>query len=349
MRHERPPFLNNRASRRFVLKAIGIGITAAIAGNLKELSEAPNPPPIPELRGGHTPPERLPDDILQENELATAHITIYNTADTQLYLRKSSLDIPIFKDAKEGNHEVIIVLVDHHSVSLKAVEKLPADTRLAWEAITSTPEQEYNDFLSFRKKILKSNKAEDQIVRKTAFKGLKRMRNKEAWMKDYFENDGPWGQLVKGKDIPGYYWMSKKPETKNFLLHHPEAANKIYIFLAVGAKGAPLPKHSYPEPKWIEQYSTGDPKEGWNYRFFSPFTGFTLRHEISHYETYPFNRNSSYPHEWETDTLAYKRIKEAWEKFQSTGDSTGYPFVFVTKDGITITKSQKTSSKNNAA
>lgn len=42
--------------------------------------------------------------------------------------------------------------------------------------------------------------------------------------------------------------------------------------------------------------------------------------------------------ERDTDHIALETILKAWKKYQETGDTIGYPFVFVTKEGITITK-----------
>lgn len=46
--------------------------------------------------------------------------------------------------------------------------------------------------------------------------------------------------------------------------------------------------------------------------------------------------------EYEADTLMFNSIVDAWDKYQKTGDSSGYPFVFVTPEGIIITKKSPT-------
>jgi len=67
----------------------------------------------------------LPQDILSPEELSASNIRINNTSETELYLRKEVFDFDLFKDAKEGKlDEVVITLVDDDSLSWNALGKI---------------------------------------------------------------------------------------------------------------------------------------------------------------------------------------------------------------------------------
>lgn len=85
---------------------------------------------------------------------------------------------------------------------------------------------------------------------------------------------------------------------------------------------------SYPRPdrfKVDRQYYPGDyiVTEG-------ETRGFSLWHEVSHHV--------SGTAEGEADELALKNIANAWEYFRRTGDSSRYPFIFKTDEGLIFTK-----------
>lgn len=116
----------------------------------------------------------------------------------------------------------------------------------------------------------------------------------------------------------------------------------MYIFLAVGEPLAPHPKQSYPNPKQIEE-TNKLPARGYRFGYLG-LPGFVLRHEIEHYEDDPNlgktlpGYKETLPFEYQIDTLAYESIVKAWEKYQKTGDTSGYPFIFETKEGLIFTK-----------
>lgn len=136
-----------RFPRRTILKGAGKGalaITAAAAtGAVPDIfkyestvllntnpAEKLNLPPRP---------EGLPEDVLTEKELKAMNITINQTERVQLYLRRSALDMPLYKEAAEGKTPVVISLVDSEALSWDAVDKLPPDARLAWQSLESHP------------------------------------------------------------------------------------------------------------------------------------------------------------------------------------------------------------------
>lgn len=135
------------------------------------------------------------------------------------------------------------------------------------------------------------------------------------------------------KDINPKYFDPGQGQRVAFVQKHPQWLGKVYIYLSIGGKFEPHPRQSYPSPEFFEvnqefTKSIGyhvHPKEG---------PGFSLHHEVAHYETDEHGITGEY----ESDRIAYERLMKAWQKFQETGDSSGYPFVFVTPEGITITK-----------
>ena len=105
----------------------------------------PNTKEVPQPR--FEKPEGLPEDILTNKELAQNNIKIYQTAETQLYLRKSALEIPILKDAAEGKIPgVVISLVDHDRLSWSALDRLPPDARSVAQAMNYHPSEWSNDY-----------------------------------------------------------------------------------------------------------------------------------------------------------------------------------------------------------
>lgn len=112
----------------------------------------------------------------------------------------------------------------------------------------------------------------------------------------------------------------------------PNGSNKAFIFLCVGGEVEPDPKQSFPGP---QQFSLSPDKNSYSVFSKDELPGFIIRHEAGHYEgkdpDYIENENLA-------DRAAYERLIEAWKKYQQTGDATGYPFVFVSKRGVTVTQ-----------
>lgn len=105
------------------------------------------------------PDSLLPADTLTEEELRAANITIYQTPITQLYLRREALKIPIFQDAANGKLDgVVISLVDHDRLSWAAIDKLPDDARLIFQALESHPsewsEKSWNDVKRYTQEVI---------------------------------------------------------------------------------------------------------------------------------------------------------------------------------------------------
>lgn len=124
---------------------------------------------------------------------------------------------------------------------------------------------------------------------------------------------------------------------KRLLQEHPELQGKVFIFLAVGGKKKPDPTDSYPSPdkyKDMEVHNLQEAEAQGRYRFFGPYTaGSIFRHEASHYGDGEFARS-----EYEADTGGFESVVRAWETKQTTGRTDGYPIVFITSEGITVTK-----------
>lgn len=294
-----------RSLLRLGARAAAAGAITATIGlpertNDDHLNHA-NTTPIPEATQNHPPhesPKELPQDILGEGELESANIRIGQADKVKIYLRKSVFQFPLFKDAKDGKlDEVVIVLSDYRNLlNAKASHTFPQDAKLLWKSL------------------------------------------------DYVSDENQYG--INGTLINAEVLNDLSPD---FIKSHPEYARKIYIFL--GAE-AVKPTDSLPDPQWIEQYSRlhylkSDTDLEKTYHFYPRTkldTGFALRHEVSHYKSDPKQGERSFNPEGKTDAIAFKGIKEAWRKYQETGDTSGYPFVFVTEKGITITKNQKLST-----
>lgn len=335
----------------------------------------------------YSKPEGLPEDILTKEELAKAGITVYQTPDVQLYIRREALEIPVFKDAaKKRIDGLTISLVDHDRISWNAVNKLPYEARKAWQDVNPHPKQWKEPYwdnlvkyfkdkrdwygktkeltseilgldeelfnidmrkielligagadleeamrlqrereeLAVKLRLLRSQQIESALIGEHKLNELLDVavgpRDKAI---EYFAENGRDDSYVTGQIL--------KPN-KSF-------RRKAFIYVCVGKDQKPSPDQSLPNPDWfVIEGENGPVYLGENN------SGFTLRHEIGHYEGKRQESDNEKEREDEADELAYVGIAKAWKQYQETGDTSGYPFVFVTDEGITITKNIATSN-----
>lgn len=280
-------------------------------------------------------PENLRKELLSDRELTEKHIKIYQAPKTKLYLRRSALQFPLLRDAGERKlDEVVIFLVDHHSLNHhnpQVWDSLPNEVKLMWGGFMT--EDGKKKEVEEARKYFEAKVENDQSILErfqdrtglpedfqkaldTLPEALKRSRrllkmleeNPQEALKIINETDRTLlGVTLSGRLLP-----------RQFLIEHPEFASKVMVGLAVGGKAGPRPEQSYP-----------------NQIFPLPkIPGYTIRHELAHY-----NAETQLVHsEEEADKILLEGILEASEKFRQNGDSSGYPFVFVNRQGVTITK-----------
>lgn len=305
-------------SRRRVLKGIGAGIAASALSFIPDSRN--NQKAIIRKRSSYSRegsniddidskrvPDKLPEDVLSDEELKKKHITINNSQSTKLYLRKEALNFPIFRDSgKIGFDGVVITLVDSPTVSWNSADTMPEDAKKIFRE-EYDPEDDRKQIRETIKRY--DRKLDDLDKEKTRAVEASHWREVyEEIIKDYqnnldnvLETGGPLGIIMDKRR-----WFQ---------------GGKIYIFLAVGGHQKPNPKHSYLDP-----YGGYPPDD--KYAFVLP-AGYVIRHELSHY---------GHPDESEADILAANSLVDALEKYKKTGDSSGYAFVFVNDRGITITR-----------
>lgn len=303
-----------------------------------------------------------------DSPLIAANIRIYPTPNVQLYLRRSALDIPLFKDAQAGtfNH-VSIVLVDSERL-------FPQDV------FQNTPAEGLGLYRVYRRLF------EEEVKPKQE----KRIESLEQWIE---ENEGKWlrgeieedmyrtvknyykEELMKGRkrlsgfDAPLGIFMdgrTYKEEAPQFLEGESEdLSSSIAIYMVVGGKMKPHPDQSYPSR---EKFPDRDDVDSFisaivgDYRVKSESVtaGFVIHHEVAHYETNHV-ANLLGSSEYQTDTKALDRIGQAKRDLEdakkrkrivnSSGStsllpriSNSYPFIFVTNEGLIITKNLNTDS-----
>ncbi|HBQ50822.1 hypothetical protein A3B42_03295 [Candidatus Daviesbacteria bacterium RIFCSPLOWO2_01_FULL_38_10] len=324
-------------SRRRFLKNVAKG--AAVVGGLAVAAKVLPPILFPEgispEDGDNSPstplPEGLSADTLTQQELEKAHIRIIPTPKVALYLRKGIFDFPLFEYARRGGlKEVVVVLVDHPSLSWNARDKLPEDIKPIYESGIVNPREksapEYKSKLN-PQQLEQAIVSESENTTKT---GTIIRLDYPYW----YVNSSPVSDLLMTKGFSG---EAKRLKRGARLRSNSELINKIFVFVAVGGKQEPSPDQSYLSPdQFSEIPGARGPSfydEG-TYRFIKPNTaGVILRHESSHYSS------SSTKPEYYADTEMFKFITRAWEKKQK-GDTSGYAFVFVTNQGLTFTKKQ---------
>lgn len=397
--YDQPGTLDRLSRRSFLKKAAIIGLGIVTAGPVlfgKRGSIEPNKSGVLDRLDISAIPEEIRDDILTAEELEKAHIKIYPTQDVKLYLRRSALGIPIFKDAKDGKiNGAVISLVNHDRLSWNAVDRLPQEPKSVWQRLNrganpkNWPESYWGDLKKYTQdKFNYHQNRKEFFIRELSWmdEDLKRARDnierynrliKESTdaaateiMKDWLqywelklagitntweekatriqkeileaENnikqaEKEWsilnGPRDKAKDYYAEYGVSE-PEGG---LIRPDAEwdNKAYIYLLVGGKYKLHPAQSLPGPHQFNVY-----KEDQGYTVYPKdlsTPGFVLGHEVGHYEEHEKDTNES---EDAANRLAYELLMRAWRLYQETGSTSGYPFVFVTNEGVIITKTR---------
>lgn len=153
---------------------------------------------------------------------------------------------------------------------------------------------------------------------------------------------GTLGWFIRPQNIFQYIPSYDPRFTRAYNITHgwnQDWGRKAYLYICVGEDSKPSPDQSYPQPNWFksasEEFGSNSVKK--SYDIFSENgqdnTGFTLRHEVSHYKLEGGSHN-----EYEADHGALDSITSAWERYQENGDTSGYAFVFATKEGLVITK-----------
>lgn len=127
----RTGILHRKISRRALLK----GMVPAALGTAALLS------PLSRAGEGQDEIPLLPD-VLSDEELGQFGISIHNTPETELYIRKSAFEeFDIFRDAKDGRTKgVVITLVDDDSLSWDAMGRIPDEfLKTLGQAIAQDP------------------------------------------------------------------------------------------------------------------------------------------------------------------------------------------------------------------
>jgi len=181
--------------------------------------------------------------------------------------------------------------------------------------------------------------------------GLLMLKDRPLAIAEEAEKRGPEAIFIRPDQLPRLTEEDQKkyPEFMQrvkSLQNDPAFKNKAFILMAVGQKLMPHPSQSYPQPEQFEEWPwlpflREQGKEKDSHRWSDPFTaGTTLRHEVFHYQ----GVDKESVEEYETDTKMFESIEKAWEKYQETGDTSGYPFIFETEEGMTFTKKREARS-----
>lgn len=294
----------------------------------------------------------LPRDLLGQEELHESHIQVNQTADTTLILRRGIFDHDLFRDARNGHvNKVVITLVDEPTIFLEGapIDKLSDEAKSAlsiFRSITMTR----NERLMFLNPLIAQweshvallEKAYSPIELASARKTLEKLRLERFNVPS--ENTASTGYFMSTNRVflesVIQVHKSVNPENpiiqrlKDFISKNPELLDRVYFFVASSEhfRGA-KPSQSIPDPSILVEIE-GANQESESYRYKSVgYPGIVLLHEVCHYSPQggPLN-------EYKADTKVNEFITRAWQKFNETGDTTGYPFVFLNNHGMTITK-----------
>lgn len=314
-------------------------------------------------------------EVLSKESLRELGIKIYDTPNVSLFLRESAFRLPLFKEIKGKKlGGVNILLVDHHNVGWKTREQMPDEMRALMETFVETPREwseEKWSIIKINTMIeLASNKfhaelykADPELVNffsKEVTRLEERLSvvtgDREAAVEFLIEDDYERGN-VRG-NVLGYFWDGRRlfqtlkdgsfagesEKVESFFTKFPESKNQAFIFLAVGGDEIPKPQDSFPN---IQSYLLSncwadnivDPTVDC-YMVMNPNPGFTLRHEVMHFSKNYMETKS----EVKVDDLALKSIQESWDRREG-GNSSSYPFIFLTDQGPVFTHKKEKLSK----
>ncbi len=282
------------------------------------------------------------NELLNEEQLKEANIGIVQTPGVKLSLKRSVFDFEVFKDASKGRlKELVVVLVDDSSLSWNAGKKLPKDIQEVYQTSLVNPYER-----SAKEWTQELNPEELKRAMTSEAEHISTLGTIIRFDGEF--NDGPSTDLIDFMEKRSSPGEVKRLERKIVASRDPKLKDKVFIFVAVGGKRKPYPNQSYLSPNQFQEIPGSHPPgytEG-TYRYIGPTTaGQTLRHESEHYYNNPHGISSS---EYNADTGMFKSIEDAWKRKQE-GDESGYPFVFETAEGVTITKNIAQQDPSNPA
>lgn len=357
--------VNHKLTRRgFLRTVIRAGLVAAglAGGGISPGAVRPRPPILSE--SGIPIPEVLPPDILTEEDLTKNHIKIeYSSKDpgVKLFLRKSVLDLlPVFQDARDGKIPGLVITL-MNTVCWNEIYKLSEESRSLAETFLPIPPQFDEDLLGTRKQELEDylSETKDPIEVKKLLEEFNAMDIESIKEKILNMPVVPQSARYIPPQTPDNIYKNAQNNLKvrNWVMKHPDWAAKARIWLATGDPNESHPEGSFPSP---DKYIVTPPDDqGYHIGLFQPrgegnpvpgdietypsVRSYVFRHEASHYERGPGAARSEY----EADESAYNSLIAAWNKFQESGDTSGYPFYFVDKQGrISVAQKSSPNIKN---
>lgn len=200
-----------------------------------------------------------------------------------------------------------------------------------------------NDALKLKETIENLKRYEKELETLVSGRETQRVTTRISTEKRLLERARKELDILKGpRDKAVEYYAENGLESVQGLLIQPSSTlngGRVYIYICVKGQSKPQPQQSFPRP---EQFQVFYNKDG-TYDVFSDdeidSAGFILHHEQGHYEDKRQDEDQK-KREREADRIAYEHLMKAWRKYRETGDTTGYPFIFVTKEGVTITQKQ---------
>lgn len=323
-----------------------------------------------------SPPEQedLPRDILTLEELAKANIVINQTENTQLFLRRSALDIPVFKDSLDGKiGGVTISLIDGQNVSWDAVKSIPDEASTVFYANNIDPqdytdsdwedlEKEFSNRFSLNQSLYYQMQMEkgglnegghssDTNDQKASQERLKQLYDELPRIATQLDYERGILETIKagGKTKIDYFRKNYGPQGQFIYTvdkafeDHPERLekiptelrNKVYIYVVVGGQYEPNPSMSFPSPNRFTVRNNPN-KTDYDIEPHGAYSTAILEHESGHYN----GPNKATNNEYYADHNGFNRTMKGWVELKKTGDDSVYPFIFKNKNGLTIGEKQ---------
>lgn len=226
-------------SRRDFLRITGAAAAAAVGKHFIDPYLSPPPidsskslPPKPPWKK----PEGTPEDVLGPDELKNANVMINQGKETQLYLRRGVLNLPVFKDAADKKiGGLVITLVDRENLSWNAMSQIPSDARDVWQALNSAPSEYstsyWTDLQTYYQKRLLSDQDSLKFWQ-TRLEQVKEGGEEEKRYKD---------DIDLYKDVKTYmpnpeYWQKQIDDMNRRLVELPKKEKEVRELIASSQK-----------------------------------------------------------------------------------------------------------------
>lgn len=297
----------------------------------------------------------LPKDVLSEDELKSRGVTILQNNGTNLFIRKGAFEKGgLLEYLNNTKRELSIVLLNNLTVSeqylndpkytdiIKSIPRQFLTVENFKESTITDTQKELEYSYLMREKFLKEDPAHALENYRKYILGLKAKIYK---YKNLLTND-----QIANEETPGFsgshsfykdntilfIFLSKVKHNYNFVTIYinPDGSANSAGYTSNNLSLFPNPNQTHPNPNDFPFDALASPSNPRSYPYGGQTPGLVVRHEVAHdkLRVQRLNKGEQVDEssEYDTDMKAMEGIKNAWEKWRSSGykDDSGYYFAF---------------------